>query len=132
MPLFNFLLALEVQKSQRLRYCVSVVCLQAEVPELAQRVIRHVRSTDVIVEFPRASVALLLINAEPLSLPGIVHRLVDQLRGFVPEAADLAWSAGGAIYPQTASGAEELIEQAKALLVRAREDGGNRLYVPPT
>ncbi len=133
--LFNFLLELEVQKSRRLQYSVSVVCMDAAVGRnrhpmtpMAERLIRHLRSTDVIFESSPSSLALLLVDAETPSLPVIVNRLADHLRGFVVDTEALVWSAGGSCYPQTAGTAGELLEQARRLMVRARQDGGDRLY----
>jgi hypothetical protein len=138
-PLFSFLLALEIQKSRRLQYSVSLVCMHVEVrggsstmPSLAQRVVRQIRSTDVVVEFMPDSFALLLIHAEAFSLPAIVHRLTEHLQGFLPDPATLTWSAGGACYPQTAGGADALLRQARELMARAQNDGGDRLYLPAT
>jgi len=127
---FNFLLALEVQKSRRLQYSVSIVCMFDKVREgksslgpLAPRVIHHLRSTDVALELLSSSLALLLIHADTVSLPSIVHRLIDHLQGFVPHGATLSWSAGAAYYPLTAGGAEELLEQARGLMVQAADLG---------
>jgi len=106
---FNFLLALEVQKSS--------------LGPLAPRVIHHLRSTDVALELLSSSLALLLIHADTVSLPSIVHRLIDHLQGFVPHGATLSWSAGAAYYPLTAGGAEELLEQARGLMVQAADLG---------
>ena len=138
-PLFSFLLALEIQKSRRLQYSVSVVCMHVELrggpspmAALAQRVVRQIRSTDVVVEFMPDSLALLLIHAETFSLPAIVHRLTEHLQGFLPHPAALTWSAGGACYPQTAGGADALLKQARELMARAENDGGDRLYLPAT
>jgi hypothetical protein len=137
--LFRFLLALEIQKSRRLQYAISVICFQVEVrggaspiARLTQRVIEQVRSTDVVVELSPASLALLLIHAEPFSLPAIVHRLTEHLQGFLPQTEVLRWSAGGACYPQTAGEAEAVLKQARELMTRAKDDGGNRLYLPAT
>lgn len=59
--LFRFLVDLEVQKAQRLRYCLSVVCLAvdaapAETREsaLAEIVTRHIRGTDVVTPWAPA------------------------------------------------------------------------------
>jgi len=135
--LFNFVLDLEVRKSQRLQYCVSVICIDAEFREgdpsampLADWIIRYIRSTDVVFQLLPSSLALLLIDAETTSLPAIVHRLTDQLQGFAPQGASLTWSAGGACYPLTAAGAQELLQQARGLMVQAKEAGGERLYLP--
>jgi hypothetical protein len=129
---FRFLIDLEVQKAQRLRYCVSLVCLDAEVataetrdppaPSLAPIVTRYLRGTDVVTPWPPASLALLLIHAEAVHLPSILRRLTALLE-------TLAWSAGGASYPRTTTRADELLSQAVELMVRAKKEGGNRFYV---
>src|SRR6266852_3378951 len=87
--LFRFLVDLEVQKAQRLRYCVSLVCLAAEgaPPEtressllsLAEMVTRSIRGTDVVAPWAPASLALLLIDAETTHLPSILRRLTARL-----------------------------------------------------
>ena len=130
--LFQFLLNLEVQKAQRLRYCVSLVCVAAEVappetresslPSLAEMATRYIRGTDVVAPWARASLALLLIDAETTHLPSILRRLTARL-------ATIAWSAGGSCYPSTATHADDLVRQAVDLMARAKDEGGNRLYV---
>src|SRR5438067_6828252 len=80
--LFRFLVDLEVQKAQRLRYCVSLVCLAAEVappeapesslPSLAEMVTSSVRATDVVAPWDPASLALLLVDAETTHLSSIL------------------------------------------------------------
>lgn len=130
-PLFRFLVELEVAKAQRLRYCVSVVSLAIDsladdlsfIKRMAERFIRQLRSTDVVVPYPASSLTLLLVDAEAPTLSSIVHRITEHL-GPIP------WSAGGASYPRTASGARDLLGQAFDLAARAKEDGGHRLYLP--
>jgi hypothetical protein len=131
-PVFRFLIDLEIQKAQRLRYCVSLVCLDAEVaaaesrgpsaPDLAPIITRHLRGTDVVTPWPPASLALLLIHAETVDLPSILRRLTVLLGA-------IAWSAGGASYPRTTTRPDELLSQAVELMVRAKKEGGNRFYV---
>ncbi len=133
-PLFDFLLAHEVVKSRRLQYSVSVVCLSAAaeggtLPPLAPRVLDHIRATDVVLESPPSTLTLLLVHAEIEALPAIVHRLTEHLQGFLAPGASLRWSAGGAAYPQTAAGPREVLEQARGLMRRAQEAGGERLYL---
>jgi hypothetical protein len=43
--------------------------------------------------------------------------------------ADSTLSAGGGCYPKTATSGEELLQQARALMIRARRDGGDCLYL---
>ncbi len=129
-PLFRFLVELEVAKARRLRYCVSVVCLGIEslpddlsfIKRMAERFIRHLRATDVVVPYPPSSLSLLLVDAEAPTLSSIVHRITEHLGG-------IPWSAGGASYPRTASGAQDLLTRAFELAARAKEEGGRRLYL---
>jgi GGDEF domain-containing protein len=130
--LFKFLIDLEIQKAQRLRYSVSVVCFtlepsargngQASATPLAERITRHLRGTDAVASWSEGWLALLLVDAEPTHLPSILDRLTSRL-----DTVD--WSAGGTSYPRAATRAEDLLRQAVNLMAKAKEEGGNRLYV---
>jgi hypothetical protein len=128
---FRFLVDLEVQKAQRLRYCVSLACLATQVPAetreppvsfLAENVTRHLRSTDAVAPWTPTSLALLLVDAETTHLPMILRRLTAGLEA-------VGWSAGGSCFPKTATRAEDLLRQAAELMAKAQDEGGNRLYV---
>ncbi len=129
---FRLLVDFEVQKAQRLRYCVSLVCLAAEgarqetpeasSPSPAEIVTRYIRGTDVVTPWADASLALLLIDAETSTLGPILDRLTARLDASV-------WSAGGSSYPRTATRTDELLRQAADLMARAKQEGGSRLYV---
>src|SRR5207249_2390471 len=67
--LFRFLVDLEVQKAQRLRYCFSLMCLTFEAPaetressvsSFAEIATRYIRATDVMAPWAPASLAVLL------------------------------------------------------------------------
>jgi hypothetical protein len=130
--LFRFLVDLEIQKAQRLRYSVSLICFavepvsagngEASPSSLAESVTRCIRGTDAVAPWAQGWLALLLIDAEPTHLPLILARLAARL-----ETA--AWSAGGSSYPRTAARAEDMLRQAVELMGRAKDEGGNRLYV---
>ena len=125
--LLRFLIDLEVRKAQRLRYCVSLVCIAANLPPppsapaFAEIIARHIRATDAVAPWASASLALLLVDAEVTSLPSIVRRLMRDL--------PIVWSAGGSGYPRTASGAEDLLRQATDLMLEAQKDGEAGLYL---
>jgi hypothetical protein len=131
-PLFRFLINFEIQKAQRLRYSVSLVCLaieptttgngEAAPVSVAERIVTHLRGTDAVALSAQGWFAMLLVDAETTHLPSIFDRLTARL-----EAA--GWSAGGSSYPRTAARAEDMLRQAVELLTRARGEGGNRLYV---
>jgi hypothetical protein len=130
--LFRFLVDFEIQKAQRLRYSVSLVCFAVKpgsagngdtsAASVAEGVTRHLRGTDAVAQWAQGWLALLLIDAETTQLAAIVDRLTTRL-----EAS--AWSAGGSCYPRTAARSEDMLRQAVDLLERAKEAGGNRLYV---
>jgi hypothetical protein len=131
--LFRLLVDFEIQKAQRLRYSISLVCFAVErsQPEnresaqsLLESVTRCIRGTDAVTSGADGWLHLLLVDAETTHLPLILHRLTARVE-------TLAWSAGGSCYPRTASRAEEMLRQSVHLMGRAREEGGNRLYVAP-
>ena len=132
--LFRFLVDFEIQKAQRLRYSISLVCFtfepatptngEALASSLAEIVTRHIRGTDAVAPWAQGWLALLLVDAETTHLPSILGRLTARL-----ETA--TWSAGGSSYPRTAARAEDMLRQAADLLSRAHDEGGNRLYVAP-
>ena len=130
--LFRFLMDFEVQKAQRLRYSVSVVCFavepattgngEASPSTVAEGIARYLRGTDAVASWTRGWLAILLVDAETTHLPSILDRLTTRLE-------TVAWSAGGSCYPRTATRAEDMLRQAMDSMGRAKEDGGNRLYV---
>ena len=131
--LFRLLIDLETQKARRLRYSVSLVCFAVEpgalgngkisVPALAESITPHIRGTDAVALWAQGWLGLLLIDAETTRLPVIVHRIIARIE-------TVGWSAGGSCYPGTATRADDMLRQAIDLMGRAREVGGNRLYVP--
>jgi len=124
---------MEIQKAQRLRYCVSLLCLAADrrspeeqqptAPSLVERITPLLRSTDVVTCWALPSLALMLVDADVTTLPSIVRRLVTRLEMFL-------WSAGGACYPKTVTHGDELFNQALHMMTQAQNDGGNGLYLP--
>jgi hypothetical protein len=131
--LFRLLLDLEVQKAQRLRYSVSIVCFtmarsdagdgEASVASsIAEGIARRLRGTDAVATWTQGLLFFLLVDAETTHLPSILRRLTTPLQ-------TAFWSAGGSSYPGTAVRADEMLQQAFDLLTLARNEGGNRLYV---
>ena len=132
--LFRLLVDFEIQKAQRLRYSVSIVCFAIEPasagnggasppsPSLAESVPRFLRGTDAVASWAQGWLSLLLVDAETTHLPSILERLMARLES-------VAWSAGGSCYPRTATRAEDMLRQAVDLMRRAKAEGGNRLYV---
>src|SRR5216117_3937458 len=78
---FRRLVDMEIQKAQRLRYCISLICIAAELrssemeqlaaPSLDEIISPYVRSTDVVACLAFPSLALLLVDAEVTNLPSI-------------------------------------------------------------
>jgi len=147
---FRILLNLEIQKAMRLQYCVSVVFMSIEASEnghgngnggdpalarhLAEMAMSHLRATDVVTTLAKTSLGLLLVDAETRSLPRILNRATeaweDRAVSFEGRELRLKWSAGGGCYPQTATSVKGLVRQAGDLMTRAKEEGGDRLYLP--
>jgi hypothetical protein len=131
-PLFRLLLDLEIHKAQRLRYTVSIVCFtmersgvgngQASNASIAESIASRLRATDAVAMWTEGLVFFLLVDAETTHLPSILERLTTRLQ-------TVSWSAGGSSYPRSAARAEDMVRQAVDLHTRARNEGGNRLYV---
>jgi GGDEF domain-containing protein len=129
---FRFLVDFEIQKAQRLRYSVSLVCFafepsatgngEASAASVAESIVRYLRGTDAVALWAQGWLAMLLVDAETTHLPAILNRLTTRLE-------TVGWSAGGSCYPRTAARADDMLRQAVDSLTRAREEGGNRLYV---
>lgn len=138
--LFRFLVDLEVVKAQRLQYCVAVIAVAPDLPpaeaaalslpRVLAALVRRTRATDVITRLASGSFALLLVDAEPAALGPILGRLRDEL-GTAAAAGAVAptWSAGAACYPKSAGSPAELLRLSADLLARARDDGGDRMYI---
>jgi hypothetical protein len=130
--LFRLLVDFEVQKAQRLRYSISLVCVAVEPvsaegrdpssPSVIESMTRHLRGTDAVATCAQGWLSMLLVDAETAHLPAILNRLTTTLGTGV-------WSAGGASYPRTATRADDMMQQAVNLMGRAKDEGGNRLYV---
>jgi hypothetical protein len=142
--LFRYLLDLEIEKANRLRYCVSLVCLTPDVrapqpdPELtrtiARTVLRQVRRTDLASMLSPDVVGLLLVDTEP----GVLGRILDRVanahlpegRRFVRGRQVVSVSGGASCYPITAPDRTALFREASHLMHRARREGGDRLILP--
>jgi hypothetical protein len=141
--LFRFLIDLEIGKAGRLRYSVSVVCLAPDFPgklnqlfqkRLVKGVLSLLRATDIVAVFAENFLGLLLVDADPQSLPSIVARVKNELDAMTAASGEQGprrtWSGGGASYPETATSGAHLLRQAFDLMVRARAEGGDRFYLP--
>jgi hypothetical protein len=131
---FRLLVDLEVQKAQRLHYCISLLCVHVDSPQakpadsatppVADLLFRHLRGTDAIAPYAHSSLGILLVDAETVHLPSILGRLTEYLE-------TVPWSAGGSCYPRNVTRADDLLRQAVDFMIRAKEYGGNRLLLPP-
>jgi hypothetical protein len=141
--LFDFILNLEMHKAMRLQYCFSVLCVApdlrgkgtaAAIERLAEVTTRQLRALDLGASYLPSCIALLLIDAEPRNLSGILARITEAVEttplGLAGAGGMLTFSGGGGCYPKTASNSGELLRQAIDLMERAQRDGGNRLYLP--
>jgi hypothetical protein len=142
--LFRYLLDLEIEKANRLRYCVSLVCLTPDLldpqpePELmhgiARTVLRQLRRTDLASILSPDVVGLFLVDTEP----GVLGRILDRVanarlpegRRFVRGRQVVSVSGGASCYPITAPDRTALFREASHLMHRARREGGDRLILP--
>jgi hypothetical protein len=124
------LVDMELHKAQRLRYCISVLCVGASAiaPELSpfdlflEHFQKQLRTTDAIALLAAASLAVLLVDADWSDVPSIMRRITTKL-------GDGCWSAGGVSYPRTNWGVDDILRQATRLMERARNDPVKRLYL---
>ena len=142
--LFRYLLDLEIDRANRLRYCLSVVCLTPDSahsqpdPELtraiARIVLNQLRRTDVGSTLAPDVVCLLLVDTEPGMLGRILDRVVSGCpsgaRRFVRGSQVVSVSVGASCYPMTAHDRPALLHEASSLMHRARKEGGDRLILP--
>jgi hypothetical protein len=145
LQLFRYLLDLEIEKANRLRYCVSLMCLTPDLdaprvdPELTRAVariaLRQLRSTDLVTTLSRDVVGVLLIDTEPGVLPRVLDRAANahlpEGRRFVRGRQIVSVSGGASSYPLTAPDRTVLVREATQLMNRARREGGDRLVLPP-
>jgi hypothetical protein len=141
---FRYLLDLEIQKANRLRYCVSLVCLTPDLaapqvsPDLTRAIariaLRQLRTTDLATTLSRETVALLLVDTEPAMVDRILDRAANahlpEGRRFVRGRQIVSVSVGASCYPITAPDRTTLLRQASDLMHRAQREGGNRLILP--
>lgn len=128
--LFRLLLKVELRKAQRLRYCVSVVCVCTKSIARALTAAdlffdhfrRQLRGTDAVAPWPPASLALLLIDADSDDIPGVMRRVTAQL-------TEDSWRAGAVSYPRRNWAADEMLRQAMSLMERALAEAGNPLFL---
>jgi hypothetical protein len=128
--LFEVLLETEIHKAQRLRYCISVICVCARAvvsdlwpPDTMVETFRsRLRATDVVAEWPPRCLALLLIDAESADIPAVLRRVTTGL-------VEGSWSAGGVSYPRANRVARDMLRHAVALMERALTDPAKHLYL---
>jgi hypothetical protein len=126
--LFQLLVEAEIHKAQRLRYCISVICISVKeaVAELSAPMLelfrRQLRATDVVAAWPPGSLALLLIDAESGDIPSVMGRITASL-------AEGSWSAGGVSYPRANRIATDMVRHAVTLMERALRDPAKHLYL---
>jgi GGDEF domain-containing protein len=142
---FRYLLDLEIEKANRLRYCLSLVCFTPDLDgsgtdadltrAIARMTLRRLRSTDVATTLSPDVVALLLIDTAPGMLVGILDRAASanlpEGRRFGRGQRIVSVSAGASCYPLTAPDRTALFREASDLMLRARREGGDRLILPP-
>jgi hypothetical protein len=132
--LFSFMTEIEIRKSLRLQYPLSVVTILATpavgegsrlgdslAESMAQAVQRAVRRSDLITRLSGApGIRLLLVEA---LLPG-ADIVLQRIRDLIPQMVRL--DVGTACFPATASGAAELLAQADRAARRGEDEAERR------
>jgi hypothetical protein len=143
--LFRYLLDLELERASRLRYCVSLVCLTPDLENsendpgltrtIARAALRQLRRTDLGTTLSRGVVGLLLVDTDPRMLDRVLDRAANarlsEGRRFVRGRQTVSVSVGASCYPITAPDQVTLLQEASQLMQRARQEGGDRLILPP-
>jgi diguanylate cyclase (GGDEF)-like protein len=139
--IFEFITDLEVRKAVRLQYYLSLLAIEPEmngdiqepaavVRQLAQLIQTELRGTDLITLGASPRLHVLLVNAQLYNLPAIIERIVRQVSrhrfevDHKPQA--VALSIGGACFPTTARGREDLFGQVTELVAEAQRDRTER------
>jgi hypothetical protein len=141
---FALIAELEVRKAVRLQYYVSLLGIRADLEDdeggpaprsvnqqLAEMISLEVRSTDVICVTPALPcLRILLVNAHLYNLPVVIQRIIRTVSRHVFEIDDrlreVALSMGGACFPSTARGRNDLFTQVSALVAEAQRDKTER------
>ncbi len=131
---------LEVRKAVRLQYYVSLLAVQAEfegftpLPEtqevpwqIADVMSREIRNTDAIrIRQAWPHLHVLLVSAPLYNLPIIIERLVRAVNRHPFAISDtsqpVSLAIGGACFPTTARGLEDLSTQVATLVAEAQHD----------
>jgi hypothetical protein len=137
---FTLIAELEVRKAVRLQYFVSLLAIYPDVeggpkPEdfdrqLAEVVRTAVRGTDVIGLQGSSGLHILLTNAPLDDLAAIIERITQAGSRHMFESDQprllVTLSTGGACFPTTARGREDLFGQVHMLAAEAREQRTGR------
>jgi hypothetical protein len=137
---FTLIAELEVRKAVRLQYFVSLLAILPDVeggpkPEdfdrrLAEVVRTAVRGTDVIGLQGSSGLHILLTNAPLDDLAAIIERITQAVSRHMFETDEprllVTLSTGGACFPTTARGRDDLFGQVHMLAAEAREQRTGR------
>jgi predicted signal transduction protein with EAL and GGDEF domain len=150
--LFDFLFDLEVKKAIRYQYFVTVLFLEldwgdgegaVETPPLPRNELLRVvaellrdelRATDVIGRHPDDRFSILLHHADDANTVRVGERLRRRVADYVfAQGMDgrRTVSIGGACFPTNGNYADDLLSEAERMLQRAKDEGGNKVYVAP-
>ena len=137
---FTLIAELEVRKAVRLQYFVSLLAIHPDVEggpkpddferQLAEVVRTAVRGTDVIGLQGSTGLHILLTNAPLDDLAAIIERITQAVSRHIFETKQppllVTLSTGGACFPTTARGRDDLFGQVHMLAAEAREQRSGR------
>jgi diguanylate cyclase (GGDEF)-like protein len=148
---FDYLFDLEVKKAIRYQYFLTVLFLELdgaegtdgtgederqaqgeEVRVLADLLRDELRSTDVIGKHDDGRFSVLLHHADEVNTLRIGERLRRRIADYVfsrGQEGRKTVSIGGACFPTSGNFPEDLLSAADQMLRRAKQEGGNKVYL---
>ncbi|OGP82185.1 MAG: hypothetical protein A2Y95_05485 [Deltaproteobacteria bacterium RBG_13_65_10] len=150
-PVFNYLFDLEVKKAIRYQYFLTLLFLELDSTEsttrkdeddrwpqreqvrvLAGLLRDELRSTDVIGRQEDGRFSVLLHHADEVNTLRIGERLRRRIEDYAfsrGQEGRKTVSIGGACFPTSGNYPEDLLSAADQMLERAKEEGGNKVYL---
>lgn len=147
---FEYLFDLEVKKATRYQYFLALLFLELDVPRpegesntqghfgvdqlkvFADLLRDELRSTDVIGKLSDGRLSVLLHHADDVNTQRVGDRLRKRIEDYAFTHGNYAHrtvSIGGACFPSGGNFPEDLRDVATRMIERAKEDGGNKIYM---
>lgn len=141
---FEYILDLEVKKSMRYLYFFYLLIVQPDksfegmddhsVKAFAKIMKDEIRGTDVIGRIGKDKFFIILHQCDVQNGISISQRILTRVSNYSflvdQKEKKIPVSVGGACFPSHANDLENLIKTGEDMLIKAREEGGNKVCVP--